>query len=227
MGAMVSEDVPGQSGVKLLLVDDEALVRAGLRMLLDGSRGITVVGEAGDGLAAVQAVEALRPDVVLLDIRMPGMDGIEAVRRISDLPHAPAVVMLTAFDTEAFVAQALDGGAHGFLLKSSPPDELVRAVLDAASGQMSFSPEVLHRIVALASRAAVPSGPDVTETFSEREAEVARAVAQGLTNAEIAEQLFLSLATVKTYLNRLFDKTGATNRVQLALVVERARQNRR
>lgn len=227
MGAMVSEDVPGQSGVKLLLVDDEALVRAGLRMLLDGSRGITVVGEAGDGLAAVQAVEALRPDVVLLDIRMPGMDGIEAVRRISALPHAPAVVMLTAFDTEAFVAQALDGGAHGFLLKSSPPDELVRAVLDAASGQMSFSPEVLHRIVALASRAATAIGPDVTETFSEREAEVARAVAQGLTNAEIAEQLFLSLATVKTYLNRLFDKTGATNRVQLALVVERARQNRR
>ncbi|WP_460705998.1 response regulator [Luteococcus sediminum] len=221
MGAMVNQTV-----VKLLLVDDEALVRAGLRMLLDGSRGITVVGEAGDGLAAVQAVEALRPDVVLLDIRMPGMDGIEAVHRISALPKAPAVVMLTAFDTEAFVAQALDGGAHGFLLKSSPPDELVQAVLGAASGQMRFSPEVLQRIVALASRAAVPAGPDVTETFSEREAEVARAVAQGLTNAEIAEQLFLSLATVKTYLNRLFDKTGATNRVQLALLVERARQNR-
>lgn len=212
--------------VKLLLVDDEPLVRAGLRLILDGTEGITVVGEAADGLGAVQAVESLRPDVVLLDIRMPGMDGIEAVRRMGLRENGPAVLMLTAFDTETFVAQALQAGAHGFLLKSSPPEELVDAVLGAAAGDIRFSPAVLQRVVALASRAATPPGPDPTEGFSDREAEVARAITEGLTNAQIAEELFLSLATVKTYVNRLFEKTGATNRVQLALLVERARQRR-
>ena len=212
--------------VKLLLVDDEPLVRAGLRLILDGTEGITVVGEAADGLGAVQSVESLRPDVVLLDIRMPGMDGIEAVRRMGLRENGPAVLMLTAFDTEAFVAQALQAGAHGFLLKSSPPEELVDAVLGAAAGDIRFSPAVLQRVVALASRAATPPGPDPTEHFSDRETEVARAIAEGLTNAQIAEELFLSLATVKTYVNRLFEKTGATNRVQLALLVERSRQRR-
>ena len=212
--------------VKLLVVDDEPLVRAGLHLILNGTEGITVVGEAADGLAAVQAVDALRPDVVLLDIRMPGMDGIEAMRRIDQQPHAPAVLMLTAFDTEAFVAQALEAGASGFLLKSSPPEELVQAVVDAAAGDMRFSPAVLRRVAALASRAARTAGPDPTADFSEREAEVARAIAEGLTNTQIADRLFLSPATVKTYVNRLFEKTGATNRVQLALLVERSRQGR-
>ncbi|MEL4358780.1 MULTISPECIES: response regulator transcription factor [unclassified Luteococcus] len=208
----------------LLLVDDEMLVRAGLKMVLDGNQGISVIGEAADGLAAVQAVEALRPDVVLLDIRMPGMDGIEAVRRISALPQAPAVVMLTAFDTEDFVADALDAGAQGFLLKSAPPTELVDAVHAAARGELPFTPEVLRRVVGLAARTSQPRHEaSVLAELSERELQVALGVADGLANAEIAEGLFLSLATVKTYLNRIFDKTGADSRVQLALLVERAR----
>ncbi|MDN5563529.1 MAG: response regulator transcription factor [Luteococcus sp.] len=208
----------------LLLVDDEMLVRAGLKMVLDGNQGISVVGEAGDGLAAVQAVEALRPDVVLMDIRMPGMDGIEAAGRISALPQAPAVVMLTAFDTEDFVADALDAGAQGFLLKSAPPAELVDAVHAAARGELHFTPEVLRRVVGLAARTSQPRHEaSVLAELSERELQVALGVADGLANAEIAEGLFLSLATVKTYLNRIFDKTGADSRVQLALLVERAR----
>lgn len=208
----------------LLLVDDEALVRAGLRMVLDSNQGISVVGEAGDGLAAVQAVTALRPDVVLLDIRMPGMDGIEAARRITALPAPPAVVMLTAFDTEDFVADALEAGAQGFLLKSAPPQELVNAVHAAARGELPFTPEVLRRVVGLAARTSVPRHQaSVLAELSERELQVALGVADGLANAEIAESLFLSLATVKTYLNRIFDKTGAESRVQLALLVERAR----
>lgn len=208
----------------LLLVDDEMLVRAGLKMVLDGNQGISVIGEAGDGLAAVQAVEALRPDVVLLDIRMPGVDGIEAARRISALPDAPAVVMLTAFDTEDFVADALDAGAQGFLLKSAPPQELVDAVHAAARGELPFTPEVLRRVVGLAARTSQPrQQASVLGELSERERQVALGVADGLANAEIAESLFLSLATVKTYLNRIFDKTGAESRVQLALLVERAR----
>lgn len=209
----------------VLLVEDEMLVRAGLRLVLDGTQGITIAGEAGDGLAGVQAVQALRPDVVLCDIRMPGLDGIECARRIASLPDAPPVIMLTAFDTEVFVADALDAGASGFLLKSSPPQELVDAVLGAASGELVFSPAVLRRVVDLAARPR-PGREQAQRlaTLSERELEVARAVAAGLTNADIADTLHLSLATVKTYLNRIFDKTGATNRVQLALLVERAQQ---
>lgn len=209
---------------RLLLADDEFLVRAGLKLTLDGTQGIHVVGEAGDGVAAVQAVESLCPHVVLLDIRMPRKDGIEAARRIAERPDAPAVVMMTAFDTEGFVADALDAGAQGFLLKSSPPEEIVRAVLDAAAGEMPFTPSVLRRVTALAARAGrARQEPDPTQGLSEREREVAHLVADGLSNAEIAAQLYLSLATVKTYLTRLFTKTGATSRVQLALAIERAR----
>ena len=210
---------------RLLLVDDEPLIRAGLRLILDGSHGIRVVGEAGDGLAAVQAVAALRPDVVLLDIRMPTMDGIEATRRITAGPHAPAVVMLTAFDTEGFIADALDAGAQGFLLKSAPPEELVAGVVRGASGDMPFSPAVLRRVASLAAQTGRRwHEPDPLEGLSERERHIAECVALGHSNAEIADELFLSLATVKTYLTRVFTKTGAPSRVHLALLVERARR---
>lgn len=207
----------------VLLVDDEMLVRAGLRLVLDGRDGITICGEAADGLAGVQAAGALRPDVVLMDVRMPVLDGIEATRRIAATEGAPAVVMLTAFDTEAFVADALEAGAQGFLLKSSPPDELAAAVLAAQRGEMSFTPEVLRRVASLAARAGrTRADAGHLDGLSERELDVARAVARGLGNAEIAAELHLSVATVKTYLNRIFDKTGATTRVGLALLVERA-----
>lgn len=215
--------VEGVAVTSVLLVDDEMLVRAGLRLVLDGRDGITICGEAADGLAGVQAVGALRPDVVLMDVRMPVLDGIEATRRITATQGAPAVVMLTAFDTEAFVADALEAGAQGFLLKSSPPDELAAAVLAARRGEMSFTPEVLRRVASLAARTGrTRADASLLDGLSERELDVARAVARGLGNAEIAAELYLSVATVKTYLNRIFDKTGATTRVGLALLVERA-----
>lgn len=209
--------------VTAVIADDEAIVRAGITMILGGTGDITVVGEAADGLAAFQAAQTLAPDVVLLDIRMPGLDGLDALTRIRALPNPPAVVMLTAFDTEAFVTTALEAGACGFLLKTSPPEQLVAAVHAAAAGEMPFSPEVLRRVVALAVRSGA-RGDDPLDGLSDREREVALAVAEGLTNAEIAERLFLSIATVKTYVNRLFEKAAVTNRVQLALKVERARR---
>lgn len=210
--------------VSVLLADDEMLVRAGLRLVLDGVDGIRVVGEAADGLGAVQAVASLRPDVVLLDVRMPGMDGLEAARRISAEDGAPAVVMVTAFDTDEFVASALAAGAQGFLLKTAPPQEIVAAVHAAARGEMPFTPAVLQRVARLAARpSAPPQEAAALAELSERELDVARLVAEGMSNAEIAQALHLSLATVKTYLNRVFDKTGTQGRVQLALLVERAR----
>lgn len=207
---------------RTLLVDDEPLIRAGLRMILDGAPGIEVVGEAGDGRAGVQAVASLRPDVVLMDLRMPVLDGIAATREIVAAGHGATVVVLTSFDTEGFIADALDAGAQGFLLKNSPPEELMDAVRQAAAGAMPFSPAVLRRVAQLAARAPRPDGPDPLAELSEREREVALLIADGLGNQEIADRLYLSLPTVKTYVGRLFTKLGATNRVQIALAVQRS-----
>ncbi|MFT3970854.1 MAG: response regulator transcription factor [Micropruina sp.] len=209
--------------VRLLLVDDEPLIRAGLRMILDGAAGIEVVGEAGDGRAGVQAVGALRPDVVLMDLRMPVLDGIAATREIVAAGHGAAVVALTSFDTEGFIADALDAGAQGFLLKSAPPEELTDAVRQAAAGAMPFTPAVLRRVAQLAARAPRPDGADQLADLSERELEVAMLIADGLGNQEIADRLYLSLPTVKTYVSRLLGKLDASNRVQVALAVQRAR----
>lgn len=208
---------------RTLLVDDEPLIRAGLRMILDGAAGIEVVGEAGDGRAGVQAAAALRPDVVLMDLRMPVLDGIAATREIVATGHGAAVVVLTSFDTEGFIADALDAGAQGFLLKSAPPEELTEAVRQAAAGAMPFTPAVLRRVAQLAARAPRPDGADQLADLSERELEVALLIADGLGNQEIADRLYLSLPTVKTYVSRLLGKLDASNRVQVALAVQRAR----
>ena len=208
--------------LKVLLVDDEALIRAGLRLVLEGSQEIRIVGEAQDGVEAEQLARELHPDVILMDVRMPRRDGVAATAAVRALPEPPAVVVLTAFATDEFVLGALRAGASGFLLKHTPPAQLVDAVRQAAAGTMSFSPEALTRLVsAAASR--VP-GTERVATLSQRETQIADLVAQGLTNADIAGQLYLSLPTVKTHLARIFDKLAVTNRVQVALLVHEARR---
>ena len=211
----------GTTDIGVLLVDDEALIRAGLRLMLDGRDGITVVGEAEDGAEAIQMVRRLRPDVVLMDIRMPRLDGVAATGRITTMDDPPAVVVLTSFATDEFVLGALQAGAAGFLLKHTPPQQLLDAVKQAAAGTMSFSPGVLTALVQAASPAPNPKVQRV-DTLSERESEVAALVAQGLTNTDIAGRLYLSVPTVKTHLTRIFEKLDVTNRVQVALLFHEA-----
>ncbi|MCZ4325412.1 response regulator transcription factor [Brachybacterium paraconglomeratum] len=272
-------DQGGAAAVRVLLVDDEALMRSGLRLMIDGARGIEVIGEAADGHAALEQTAALGPDVVLMDIRMPRMTGLEALAALRERGDQARVVMLTAFDTDEFLLEALRSGAEGFLLKDSPPEEVVEAVLAAAAQRPRFSPEVLRRLVRLAAVGGAigtpvdgpapgsPAGSAATSTsgtgmgagstagagatsagspsaagagpaspsagspsaepspslapagITEREWDVARLVAQGLANPEIGASLFMSVATVKTHLGRLYQKLQVTNRVQLAIAV--------
>jgi DNA-binding NarL/FixJ family response regulator len=201
----------------VLLCDDEALVRAGLRMILGAQSEIEVVGEAVDGGDAVRQCRDLRPDVVLMDIRMPNLDGIEATRRILADPVAgrTAVVVLTTFDADDHIFDALDAGACGFLLKSAPPDELVRAVRRAAGGDLLLAPEVTRRLVAdFLQRPPRGTPPPTLSTLTAREVEVLTLIGRGCTNAEIAGQLFLGEATVKTHVNRIFSKLGVRDRAQ-------------
>ena len=210
---------------RLVLVDDEQLIRAGLRLLLHGRDGIEVVGEASNGADAVTLVEATPCDVVLMDIRMPRRDGIAATADIRALPDAPPVLVLTTFDDDGLVVDALDAGAIGFLLKDTPPEELVVAVRAAAAGRQTFAPRVLDRLVQAAraghAPAADPEEERLLAALTDRERDVADAVAQGLSNAQISAELSMSLATVKTHLGRVFDKLQVDNRVQVALRVRR------
>lgn len=207
-------------GISLVIIDDEQLLRAGLRMLLDGAQGIEIVGEAQDGAEGVALIRRLQPDVALMDIRMPRQDGITAVRELAG--SSTAVIMLTAFDTDDFILDALDAGASGFLLKDTPPEQLVQAVLRAAERDYSVSPTVLDRLVGLAGHGRRRAALDQAgrfELLTAREREIARAVTEGLTNAEIARKLYLGLPTVKTHLVNLYAKLEVSNRVQVALLV--------
>ncbi|WOF23880.1 response regulator transcription factor [Microbacterium betulae] len=212
--------------VRVLLVDDEVLVRSGLRLILEGRAGIEIVGEAADGVEAIALVEALRPDLVLMDIRMPVLDGLAATERILSRDPDQIIVMLTTFDADRTVLNALRAGAQGFLLKDTPPADLVASVLQAADGRVMLSPDVTRRLVAMT--AGVPRSTRRTEaatrlaTLTPREREVAGEVASGRSNAEIAERLFLSLATVKTHVRRVMEKLPADNRVQIAVCVHEA-----
>ncbi|MCQ4129121.1 response regulator transcription factor [Rhodococcus erythropolis] len=225
--------------MRIVIVDDEALMRAGLRLLLDGADRIVVVGEAGDGRQALEVIRQMRPDVVLMDIRMPTMTGIEALAELRKLlPEPdllPRVLMLTAFDTDTFIIDALRAGATGFLLKASSPTVLVAAIRAAAMGQPHISPEALAKLIDAAGRerhaedaGAPPNGSsvdaaesrdDLLDHLSPREAEIAAMIAEGLTNGQIASQLFLALPTVKTHIGRIMEKLGASNRVQVAIAV--------
>ncbi|WP_101784014.1 response regulator [Nonomuraea indica] len=211
--------------IRVLVVDDEALVRSGLRMILDTAGDIVVAGEARDGAEAVGAVARLAPHVVLMDVRMPGLDGLAAAARILAAPDAPRVVMLTTFDLDEYVHEALRLGAVGFLLKDTPPRDLIAAVRTVAAGQAMLSPSVTKRLItAFVDRA--PSRAEQARArlaaLTGREEDVVRAVARGLSNAEIARELRLSEATVKAHLSRVLAKLGMTNRVQAAILVHDA-----
>jgi DNA-binding NarL/FixJ family response regulator len=213
--------------IRVLLVDDDALVRSGLRLMLAGADRITVVGEAEDGRDALGAVDRHRPDVVLMDIRMPNVDGVAATRLLRAQPDPPAVLVLTTFDADELVLRALRAGAAGFLLKDTPPPEIVRAIQLVHQGDSMLSPTVARRLIALvAGESEASARRDAARarlaTLSAREREVATAVGQGRANAEIATELHMSVATVKAHVSRLLDKLEVENRVQIALLVHDA-----
>jgi DNA-binding NarL/FixJ family response regulator len=213
--------------VRVLLVDDDPLVRSGLRLMLAGSERIEVVGEVEDGRGVLAAVDSHHADVVLMDIRMPQMDGIAATRLLRGQPRPPAVLVLTTFQADVLVLGALRAGAAGFLLKDTPPAELVRAIEAVDSGDSVLSPTVTRALVELVAGDADAGlrheqARERLAALSEREQEVALAVGRGLANAEIAAELFMSVATVKAYVSRLLTKLGVQNRVQIALLVQEA-----
>ena len=204
--------------VRVLIVDDQALVRAGFRMIIDAEEDIEVAGEAADGAAAVTEALRLRPDVVLMDVRMPELDGIEATRRLlADDTVETKVVMLTTFDMDEYVYDALRAGASGFLLKDVPPEQLVDGIRAVASGDALLAPSITKRVIEEFVRrppeAARTPPPEVGE-LTDRELEVLKQVARGLSNAEIAQELFVSEATVKTHVAHVFRKLGLRDRVQ-------------
>ncbi|MFG2004595.1 response regulator [Spirillospora sp. NPDC048911] len=211
--------------ISVLLVDDEALVRAGLRMILETAGDLTVIGEAATGRAAIDAVGAARPDVVLMDIRMPGLDGLTATAAIRARARPPAVIVLTTFDADDAVFRALEAGATGFLLKDTPPHDLLRAVRLAAAGDAMLSPQVTRQVidrVTAQDRTRRRDALDRLRVLTEREREVLIQIGLGHANAAIAANLHMSEATVKSHISRLFDKLAATNRVQLAIAAFRA-----
>lgn len=207
-----------QRRVRVVIVDDDALVRAALRLILESDSGVTVLGEGSDGRSGYDAARSLRPEVVLMDLHMPGTDGVWATAQIAANCPDTKVLVLTAFDTDAMVAAALHAGATGFLLKDSAPEIIFRAVHAAADGQRAFSGSVLDRLVEAAVDA-TPQRRAFPETVTDRERQVALLVAQGLGNGEIAEELVVGASTVKTHVSALLDKFGVTNRVQLAVAV--------
>ena len=211
--------------ISVLVADDQALVRAGFRAILEGQPGIKVVGEAADGRDAVDLARRRRPDVVLMDIRMPDLDGIEATRRIvADAgDHPTAVLMLTTFDINEYVYEALRAGASGFLLKDVVPEDLIAAVRVVAAGDGLIAPGITKRLIEQFARAAPPSTPPpALETLTPREVEVLKLVARGLSNGEIAATLVLSEATVKTHVKRILAKVGARDRVQAVVTAYEA-----
>jgi DNA-binding NarL/FixJ family response regulator len=201
--------------IRVLVADDQELVRAGFRLLLERVEDVEVVAEAEDGEQAVSLVRQYRPDVALLDIRMPTRDGLSATRQMIDDVPATKVIILTTFDTDDYVRDALYAGASGFLLKSSPPERLVTAIRTVAAGEALLDPAVTRRVIEGFTRQVVPAGPGPElERLTDRELDVLRQVARGLSNVEIARELFITEATVKTHVARLLGKLGLRDRVQ-------------
>jgi DNA-binding NarL/FixJ family response regulator len=210
--------------IRVVVVDDQAVIRAGLRTMLDHERDLTIVGEAGNGVEAVDVAARARPDVVLMDIRMPELDGIEATRRILAAPSPPAVLVLTTFDDDEYVFGALRAGAAGFLLKDAGPDVLVGAIRTVAAGDALVDPAVTRRLVErwveLEARDDDRPRPDVPDvaSLSAREREILVGLARGRTNRELADELIVSEATVKTHVSNLLTKLGVRSRVQAVIL---------
>lgn len=204
--------------VRVVIADDQHLIRAGLRMILAAEDDIDVVGEAADGAGAIAVCAAERPDVVLMDVRMPGIDGIEATRAITAEPDAPRVLVLTTFDLDDVVYDALRAGASGFLLKDAPEERLTTAIRVVAEGGSLFAPSVTRRLIEEFSRRGARQQAPALDVLTDRETEVLRHVARGLSNAEIATELFVSENTVKTHVARLLMKLGLRDRVQAVVL---------
>ncbi|WP_214317614.1 response regulator [Nonomuraea sediminis] len=212
------------SVIRVLLVDDDALVRAGLSMMLDGAGDISIVGEAADGQEAITAADAHAPDVVLMDLRMPRVDGITATRRLRDRAHPPDVIVLTTFDTDENILYALRAGASGFLLKDTPPAQIVEAVTRVAAGDPILSPRITRRLMdrTVAQAGAYERARAVLGGLTSREHEVALSIAHGRTNADIAAELFMSVTTVKAHVSSILTKLSLDNRTQIALLAHDA-----
>jgi DNA-binding NarL/FixJ family response regulator len=212
--------------IRVLIVDDDALVRSGLSMMLAGAGDLEVVGDVADGAEAVPAVNEHRPDVVLMDIRMPRLDGLAATELLRARRDPPEIILLTTFDTDDHILRAMRAGASGFLLKHTPPPEIIQAIRQVAAGEPMLSPAVLRRMMAFVADAGADPrkarARELLERLSEGERAVALRVGQGKTNSEIGRELSLSVATVKAYVSRLLTKLELNNRVQVALLVNDA-----
>ena len=212
--------------VRVVLIDDDPLVRAGLKLMLGGHEGVDFVGEGGDGSEAAALVAEHRPDVLLMDIRMPGKDGLTATEELMAHKDAPRVVILTTFDSDDAVLRALAAGAAGFLLKDTPPARMLEAIKQVAAGEHTLSPSVVSQVIAAATRHRGDPRREEARAdlaaLNAREKEVAIAIGRGMTNAEISARHYLSLATVKGVVTQIFDKLGLTNRVQVAIKVHDA-----
>ncbi|MBE1582838.1 response regulator [Nonomuraea angiospora] len=210
--------------IRVLLVDDDALVRAGLSMMLDGAAGIAVVGEAADGQEAITATDAHAPDVVLMDLRMPRLDGITATRRLRARARPPEVIVLTTFDTDENILHALRAGASGFLLKDTPPPQIVEAVTRVAAGDPILSPRITRRLMerTVAQAGAYERARAALAALTPREYEVALAIGRGRTNADISTELAMGITTVKAHVSNILTKLGLDNRTQIALLAHDA-----
>jgi DNA-binding NarL/FixJ family response regulator len=204
--------------IRVLVADDQSLVRAGFRLLLAGEEGIEVVAEAINGREAVEKAARCNPSVVLMDIRMPELDGIEATRRILAADAQARVLILTTFDLDEYIYEALAAGASGFVLKDDPPEQLIAAVRTVAGGDALLSPAITKRVIAKFARARRPEAPPGLDELTSREEEVLRLVARGLSNAEVGAALFIGETTVKTHVTHILQKLGLRDRVQLVVL---------